>query len=196
MNPLDWLLLFILAVTAVMGYQRGLVDSAITLAAIYVSLVIGALFAGYVIVLLPISVESAALSTVIGYVVIFAVVILASRVVTAAANKLVSPPSIEWINKLGGLAMGVIVWAFLASALITVGARFAYVVDSSDSDYSSFNRAQRSLVKSEIRRQVDDQLTGSAIVPELIKVMPRSMLGIAPSAFAVSNGVLEQRVAD
>ena len=196
MNPLDWLLLFILAVTAVLGYQKGLVDSAITLAAIYASLVIGAVFAAYVMVLLPISVESEALSTVIGYVVIFAVVILVSRVVTAAGNKLVSPPSINWINKLGGLAMGVMVWAVLASALITAGARFAYVVNSSDSDYSSFNRAQEALVKSELRRQVDQMLTGSAIVPELLRVMPRNMLGIAPSAFGVSIGVLEQRVAE
>ena len=78
MNVFDWIVLAILAVTLFYGYKTGLVDSVVTVLAIYASLLIGGQFAGHVLSLLPLSVENEALSTPLGYVIIFVAVFIAS----------------------------------------------------------------------------------------------------------------------
>ena len=81
MNVLDWILIVAFAATALWGYKTGLVSAVLNAAAIYVGMLLSGLFAGQVLSLIWDGVESQAVSTAIGYVIIFAGVFIASRIV-------------------------------------------------------------------------------------------------------------------
>ena len=189
MNVFDWIVLAILVASLFYGYKVGLVDGVVTVIALYVSLLISGQFAGRVLSLLPLSIENEALSTPIGYVIIFAAVLFASRIVSASANATLEKISVvEWVNKAGGLLFGVVIWVLLAGAVMTVTARYTYV-DSSP------NRA----VMNDVRRGLDDVLTESAFVPLLLEfrgVTPGGMLGMAPANFDTALDILEKRASN
>ncbi len=199
MNFLDWVLLVFLAGAALLGFRNGLVSSLLAALSIYVSLLISGQFAGRVLGLLPISVESEALSTALGYVIIFVALFIASRIAAAALNKALSLSFVGWVNQLGGVALAVVAWVFLAGALMSVGARYAYVFDNQDESGNPVERAVKELVVNRSREWVDELLTSSATVPVLLDVkdfLPGGMLGIAPADFSTALDILEERVAD
>ena len=200
MNVFDWIVLAILVASLFYGYKVGLVDGVVTVIAIYISLLIGGQFAGRVLSLLPLSIENEALSTPIGYVIIFAAVMFASRIVAASANATLEKISVvEWVNKAGGLLFGVVIWVLLAGAVMTVTARYTYVFDDPDKGGNPSQRAAREVVANDARNNLDDMLTGSAFVPLLLEfrgVTPGGMLGMAPADFDTALDILEKRASN
>ena len=197
MNVFDWIVLAILLASLFYGYKVGLVDGVVTFISIYVSLLIGGQFAGRVLDLLPLSVENEALSTPIGYVIIFVAVFVISRIVSASANATLEKISVvEWVNKAGGILFGVIIWVLLAGALMTVTARYTYVFEDPDKGGNPSQRAAREVVANDARNRLDDMLTESAFVPLLLEfrgVTPGGMLGMAPADFGTALDILEKR---
>ncbi len=197
MNVFDWIVLAILLGSLFYGYKVGLVDGVVTFISIYVSLLIGGQFAGRVLDLLPLSVENEALSTPIGYVIIFVAVFVASRIVSASANATLEKISVvEWVNKAGGILFGVIIWVLLAGALMTVTARYTYVFEDPDRGGNPSQRAAREVVANDARNSLDDMLTESAFVPLLLEfrdITPGGMLGLAPADFDTALDILEKR---
>ncbi len=197
MNVFDWIVLAILLASLFYGYKVGLVDGVVTFISIYVSLLIGGQFAGRVLDLLPLSVENEALSTPIGYVIIFVAVFVASRIVSASANATLEKISVvEWVNKAGGILFGVIIWVLLAGALMTVTARYTYVFEDPDKGGNPSQRAAREVVANDARNSLDDMLTESAFVPLLLEfrdLTPGGMLGLAPADFDTALDILEKR---
>ena len=200
MNVFDWIVLAILAVTLFYGYKTGLVDSVVTTIAVYVSLVLGGQFAGRVLSLLPLSVENEALSTAIGYVIIFVAVFIASRIVSGAANATLEKISVvDWANTAGGIVLGVVMWVLLAGALMTVTARYTYVFEDPNKGGNPSQRAAREVVVNDARNSLDDMLTGSAFIPLLLEfrnVMPGGMLGMAPANFGTALDILDKRASN
>ncbi len=200
MNVFDWIVLAILLASLFYGYKVGLVDGVVTVIAIYVSLLIGGQFAGRVLSLLPLSVENEALSTPIGYVIIFAAVLFASRIVAASANATLEKISVvEWVNKGGGLLFGVVIWVLLAGALMTVTARYTYVFEDPNKGGNSSQRVVRGLVASDVRTNLDRMLTESGFVPYLLEfrdITPGGMLGLAPADFDTALDILEKRASN
>ena len=197
MNVFDWVVLAILLASLFYGYKVGLVDGVVTFIGIYVSLLIGGQFAGRVLDLLPLSVENEALSTPIGYVIIFVAVFVVSRIVSASANATLEKISVvEWVNKAGGILFGVIIWVLLAGALMTVTARYTYVFDDPGKGGNPSQRAAREVVANDVRNSFDDVLTESAFVPLLLEfrdITPGGMLGLAPADFDTALDILEKR---
>ncbi len=197
MNVFDWIVLAILLVSLFYGYKVGLVDGVVTFLGIYVSLLIGGQFAGRVLDLLPLSVENEALSTPIGYVIIFVAVFVVSRIVSASANATLEKISVvEWVNKAGGILFGVIIWVLLAGAVMTVTARYTYVFEDPDKGGNPSQRAAREVVANDARNSLDDMLTESAFVPLLLEfrdITPGGMLGLAPADFDTALDILEKR---
>ena len=200
MNVFDWIVLAILIASLFYGYKVGLVDGVVTVIALYVSLLVGGQFAGRVLSLLPLSIENEALSTPIGYVIIFAAVLFASRIVSASANATLEKISVvEWVNKAGGVLFGVVIWVLLAGAVMTVTARYTYVFDDPNKGGNPSQRAAREVVANDVRNSMDDMLTGSAFVPLLLEfrgVTPGGMLGMAPADFDIALDILEKRASN
>ena len=195
----DWVLLILLALALLLGYKTGLVEGVVTAVSIYVSLLLGGLFAGHVLSLLPLGVESEALSTAIGYVIIFAGVFIASRFVTGAANTALKVSMVDWVNKGGGIVLGVVIWALLAIGLITVTARYTYVFEDPDHGGNPDRRAAQGLLADDLRDAADNMLTESAFVPALLDlrgVLPGGALGMAPADFSTALDILDDRASD
>ena len=87
MNLLDWIFAGIFVLSALWGYKAGLVNLLVNTVAIYVGLFFSGLFAGRILSLIWDGVESKAISTAIGYVIIFIGVFLASRIAVSIINK-------------------------------------------------------------------------------------------------------------
>ena len=200
MNVFDGIVLAILAISLFYGYKTGLVDGVVTVLAIYASLLIGGLFAGHVLSLLPLSVENEALSTPIGYVIIFVVVFIASRIVSGAANATLEKISVvDWVNTAGGILFGVVMWILLAGAVMTVTARYTYVFEDPDKRGNPSRQAAREVIANDVRNNLDDMLTDSLFVPLLLEfrdVTPGSMLGVAPADFGTALDILEKRASN
>ena len=199
MNVFDWIVLAILIASLFYGYKVGLVDGVVTVIAIYVSLLIGGQFAGRVLSLLPLSVENEALSTPIGYVIIFAAVLFASRIVASAANATLEKISVvEWVNKAGGLLFGVVIWVLLAGAVMTVTARYTYVFDEpqqrrKSKPYGVVRELVASDVRTNHRRHAHRIRNSSHMLLEFRGVTPGGMLGMAPADFDTALDILEER---
>jgi uncharacterized membrane protein required for colicin V production len=207
-NFLDWVLIALFAIGAIWGYRKGLVDAALLAASIYIALLLSGQFAGRVLGLIWKDVESEALNTAIGYVIIFVGVFIAGRVLSAIIKKSLKAVYAGWVDKAGGIVVGLVIGLLLTGGLTAALARYTYVVDKEgagnpDSGDPNFveqmkNAAEDFLVDS-ARENFDEWLTRSEVVGVLLDVrdaLPGSALGIAPEDFNTALDILESKRAD
>ena len=131
MNVLDWVLIAVFTLAALWGYKTGLIDAVLNAITIYLGLFLSGLFAGRVLSLFWDGVESEAISTAIGYVIIFAAVLIASRIVSSIIKKALKITFMGWVDKLGGVALGLVAGVLIAGGVMTVAARYSFVEDES-----------------------------------------------------------------
>jgi uncharacterized membrane protein required for colicin V production len=201
MNVLDWVLIVVFALTALWGYKTGLIDMALNAIAIYVALFLSGLFAGRVLSLITDEVESQALATAIGYVIIFVAVFIASRIISSIIKKALKITFMGWVDNLGGIVIGLLAGVLIAGGVMTVAARYTYVIEEDTSGQSAsgiegmIQNAARNYVETGIREKLDEALTESQIVPSLLGL--RSfVIEFAPDDFGVALDILETRIDD
>ena len=201
MNVLDWVLIVVFALTALWGYKTGLIDTALNAIAIYVALFLSGLFAGRVLSLITDEVESQAISTAIGYIIIFAAVFIASRIVSTIIKKALKITFMGWVDNLGGIVIGLVAGVLIAGGVMTVVARYTYVIEADTSGQSAsgidemIKSAARNYVETGIRENLDEALTESQVVPSLLGL--RSfVIEFAPDDFGVALDILETRIDD
>lgn len=201
MNVLDWVLIVVFALTALWGYKTGLIDTALNAITIYIGLFLSGLFAGRVLSLITDEVESQAVATAIGYVIIFAAVFIASRIVSSIIKKALKITFMGWVDNLGGIVIGLVAGVLIAGGVMTVAARYTYVIDADTSGQSEsglegmIQNAARNYVETGIREKLDEALTESQIVPSLLGL--RSfVIEFAPDDFGVALDILETRIDD
>ncbi len=115
MNWLDWLLLFIIAISAFLALLRGFVTEVVMLVATFAGLALGAwkyqaagrLFRSWV--------AHPEIRDGLGFLLVFFAVILIAWIVTALLRKLLSAVGLRWFDRLLGLALG-----FVRGVLICV----------------------------------------------------------------------------
>ena len=129
MNVLDWVLIAAFAITAIWGYKTGLVMAAINAISIYIALFLSGLFAGRVLSMIWDGVESEALSTAIGYVIILAAVFIAGRIAGSIIKKALKVTFMGWIDSLGGIVIGLVAGVLISGGVMTVLARYSFVED-------------------------------------------------------------------
>ena len=99
------------------------------------------------------------------------------------------------VDRLGGLALGLIIGLALAAALITVSARLAYNFTLPSSDLPG---ASQVLPVVEDKKQfIEDGLVGSAIAPVFVDIrskLPASAFGFIPSDFDAALDILEKEI--
>ena len=201
MNLLDWIFAGIFALSALWGYKAGLVNLLVNTVAIYVGLFFSGLFAGRILSLIWDGVESKAISTAIGYVIIFIGVFLASRIAVSIINKTTKSFSSQmgWGNKLGGILIGLFAGILIAGGLMTAGARYTYSLPQSTANQSTdsiqlmIENVARNYVEGSAREKLDNWLRESQIVPSLLNLRG-FVIEFAPDDFGVSLDILENRI--
>jgi len=209
MNVLDWILIVALATAALWGYKTGLVSTVLNAAAIYVGMFLSGLFAGQVLSLIWDGVESQAVSTAIGYVIIFAGVYLAIRIIASMIKKTLKVTFTGWIDSVGGIVIGLIAGLLLSGGIMTVVARYSFVEDVEATEIGFGD------IMTDGTEGITDKITGntiafaknfgqdkgrdllleSTIVPSLIDI--RSVVtAFAPAEFGEALEILEQAIED
>ena len=211
MNWLDFVLLAILVVGAFMGMRMGIIGAAFIAIGAFVGWLLGGQFSDDIGGLFDSSLSNDTLVTVVSY----AIIIVASVAVANFVVKFVRPlltvftlGMSSMVDKMGGLALGLLVGIAISSVLIIVLARLTY-----DFDTTSITGAVTGAVPSQVAEQVtvlDDQiariedakeqletsLTDSALVSLFIDVtdaIPASTLGFVPSDFKAALDILESK---
>ena len=201
MNLLDWIFAGIFVLSALWGYKAGLVNLLVNTVAIYVGLFFSGLFAGRILSLIWDGVESKAISTAIGYIIIFIGVFLVSRIAVSIINKTTKSFSSQmgWGNKLGGILIGLFAGILIAGGLMTAGARYTYSLPQSTANQSTdsiqlmIENVARSYVEGSVREKLDNWLIESQIVPSLLNLRG-FVIEFAPDDFGVSLDILENRI--
>lgn len=199
MNVLDWVLIAAFALTALWGYKTGLITAVINVVAIYVALFLSGLFAARVLGLFWDGVESAALSTAIGYVIIFVAVFLASRIVASIIKKALQVTMMSWVDSLGGIVVGLVAGVLIAGGVMTVAARYTYIVPEDTSELTAggieemVQNAAANYVEEGLRDKLDELLVGSDVVPSLLNLRG-FVIEFAPEDFGVALDILETRI--
>ena len=205
MNVLDWILIVAFAATAFWGYKTGLVSAVLNAAAIYVGMFLSGLFAGQVLSLIWDGVESQAVSTAIGYVIIFVGAFIASRIVASMIKKALKVTFMGRTDSLGGIVIGLVAGVLIAGGIMTVVARYSFVEDVEATEIGVGD------IMTDGTEGITDKITGntiafaknlgqdkgrdllleSTIVPSLIDI--RSIVtAFAPAEFGESLELLEQ----
>ncbi len=185
MTVFDWVLILIFALATLWGLKNGFIDSLLTVIGTYVALLLSGQFAARIVNFFTDDIKSQALATAIGYVVIFIAVFIAARIIGKILRTGTKMLLLGWVDKLGGLAFGVVAGALLVGGTVSVAARFVY-----DPTTLTPIPAQE--------RQFRDRLHGwmiEGIISEMTvnirDAVPADVLGIMPSDFAKSLDALK-----
>jgi uncharacterized membrane protein required for colicin V production len=199
MNVFDWVLIVVFALTALWGYKAGLIDAALNAITIYVGLFLSGLFAARVLSLFWDGVESESVSTAIGYVIIFVTVFIASRIVSGIIKKALKITFMGWVDNLGGIVIGLVAGMLIAGGVMTVAARYTYIIPENTDDLTSagiqdmIQQAAENYVEQGARDKLDGFLTESQLVPSLLGLRG-VVIEFAPKDFGVALDILESRI--
>ena len=199
MNVFDWVLIVVFALTALWGYKTGLIDAALNAITIYVGLFLSGLFAARVLSLFWDGVESESVSTAIGYVIIFVTVFIASRIVSGIIKKALKITFMGWVDNLGGIVIGLVAGMLIAGGVMTVAARYTYIIPENTDDLASagiqdmIQQAAENYVEQGARGKLDGFLTESQLVPSLLGLRG-VVIEFAPEDFGVALDILESRI--
>ena len=199
MNVFDWVLISVFALTALWGYKTGLIDAALNAITIYVGLFLSGLFAARVLSLFWDGVESESVSTAIGYVIIFVTVFIASRIVSGIIKKALKITFTGWVDNLGGIVIGLVAGMLIAGGVMTVAARYTYIIPENTDDLTSagiqdmIQQAAENYVEQGARDKLDGFLTVSQLVPSLLRLRG-VVIEFAPEDFGVALDILESRI--
>ena len=199
MNVFDWVLIVVFALTALWGYKTGLIDAALNAITIYVGLFLSGLFAARVLSLFWDGVESESVSTAIGYVIIFVTVFIASRIVSGIIKKALKITFMGWVDNLGGTVIGLVAGMLIAGGVMTVAARYTYIIPENTDDLTSagiqdmIQQAAENYVEQGARDKLDGFLTESQLVPSLLGLRG-VVIEFAPEDFGVALDILESRI--
>ena len=208
LNFFDWVLIALFAIGALWGFRKGLIDAVLLVVSIYVALLLSGLFAGRLLSLVWDDAENQALATAIGYVVIFIGVFIVSSIVSRIIKASLKAVYAGWIDRVGGIAVGIVAGVLLAGGLMAVMARYTYVVDpegagiEAEADLSDegliirLRQTAEDFLSDSARERFDKWLVESEVVNVLIdirNVLPGSALGMYPQEFNTAIDILESR---
>jgi len=199
MNVFDWVLIVVFALTALWGYKTGLIDAALNAITIYVGLFLSGLFAARVLSLFWDGLESESVSTAIGYVIIFVTVFIASRIVSGIIKKALKITFMGWVDNLGGIVIGLVAGMLIAGGVMTVAARYTYIIPENTDDLASagiqdmIQQAAENYAEQGARGKLDGFLAESQLVPSLLGLRG-VVIEFAPEDFGVALDILESRI--
>ena len=209
MNIFDWVLVAVFVVSALLGLKWGLVQSILNFVAIYVAMLVGAQIADGLVARVTDDVQNESVATAIGYVVIFLSVFIIAQIVGRIIRPMLTIIFLGWVDKLGGVVVGILLGGILVIGAVTAMARVAYPQDEAIlveiEDLASGNleaakeRLYQELAERYGRDTLKEWLANSSLVPGVLDTrskLPASVLGLVPGEFATALNTLEADLAD
>ena len=198
MNWLDIVLLVILAAGGYYGLKTGLITAGFTVVGVVVGVLLAGQLSDDVGERLTDSISNDTVVTFISYAVIIGAVVAAAWVSGGILRKLISILFLGWVDRLGGIALGVVAGAAISGALITGLARLTYDFEAPTGGIPG--QAVESIVPvAQAKGQLEDALVGSFLVSsyiDLTDALPADALGFVPSDFQTALDILEKRIAE
>ena len=194
MTVFDWLLLALIIIPMLWGLSKGAVTMTLTTAGIFVAMFLSGQFAERVVGSFTDSVDNEAITTAIGYVVIFLAVFIAIGFISRFIKIVLSVTMMGWLDKLLGVGVGVLAGVLLMTAATMVAARYAYVVD--DDDGGGISGSAEKFIKEKGRERLSGWLVDSNLVPISLNVqdaIPGNFIGLVPGDFSDAMDELEKR---
>ena len=199
MNWYDIVIIAIVAVGAMMGMRLGLIGAAIAAAGALLGWLLAGQFADDLGGLFGDSLSADRWGTVVAYVVIVALAIGVANIVGKFIRPLITLATLGLAglpDKLGGLALGVVLGVLVSAAFIVASARFAYDFELPE-DGVAADIAGRIPDVEETKERVEKALAESGIVSVFIDVVdaiPADTFGFVPSYFKASLEILEEKI--
>ncbi len=204
------MLIALFAVGAFWGFRKGLIDAVLLVASIYIALLLSGQFASRLLNTFWDAADQQALATAAGYVIIFIAVFIAGRMVSRIIKSSLESVKAAWVDKVGGVVIGILAGVLLSGGLMAVTARFTYVIDdsgtgsgnSSEGGFSpevlidQLRETAESYLMDSGRENTDKWLVESEVVGALLdirEVLPGGTLGTAPEDFNTALDILEDR---
>lgn len=209
MNLFDWVLIAVFVVGALLGLKWGLVQSILNFIAVYVAMLVSAQIADGLVARVTDNVQNESIATAIGYVVIFLSVFIIAQIVGKIIRPMLTIIFLGWVDKLGGVVVGVLLGGILVIGAVTAMARVAYPQDetilveienlgSGDLEAAK-ERLYQELAERYGRDTLKEWLAGSSLVPGVVGTrskLPANVLGLVPGEFATALDTLEADLAD
>ena len=205
MNWLDFVLIAILVIGALFGMRVGLIGAAFNAAGIYIGSLLAGQYSDDVGNIFADSVSNDTLVTVISYVIIIVVAVAVSNFVGKIVKPLLTVFTLglsSMVDKLGGLALGLLLGIAIAGAVVIGLSRLTYNFDTDvitnaipSGVVDQVDKVQAQLAQVEdVREQLEKGLTESQLVPIFIDItdaIPANTLGFIPDDFKVALDFLE-----
>lgn len=214
MSIFDWVLVAVFVVGALLGLKWGLVQSVLNFVAVYIAMLVGAQFADGLVERFTDDIENESVTTAIGYVVIFLGVFIVAQIVGKIIRAMLSMVFLGWVDKLGGVVVGVLLGAILVTGVVTAMARVAYpqdeaiLADINDLAASAASEGNIEAAKERLYQELAERygrdtlkewLADSTMVPKVLDArgkLPADVLGLIPGEFATALDTLEADLAD
>ena len=194
MTVFDWILLALIIIPMLWGLSKGAVTMTLTTAGIFVAMFLSGQFAERVVGSFTDSVDNEAITTAIGYVVIFLAVFIAIGFISRFIKIVLAVTMMGWLDKLLGVGVGVLAGVLLMTAATMVAARYAYVVD--DDDGGGISGSAEKFIKEKGRERLSGWLVDSNLVSISLNVrdaIPGNFIGLVPGDFNDAVDELEKR---
>ena len=199
MNWLDFLLLAILVIGAIIGMRLGLLGAAINAVALLIGWLVAGQLSDEIGGLFASSLSSDTIVSVVSYIIIMALSLVLARLVWKVVRPIINLATLGIVgvaDRVGGIVVGVILGIVISSATIIVLARFTYNFELPETGIAG-NLAGGTPQVKDTKEAVERALTDSATVPAFINftnALPGSALGFIPSDFKVSLEILEKNI--
>ena len=199
MNWFDFVIIAIVVLGAIQGMRVGMLGAAVTAIGVIIGWLIAGQLADKVGGIFDNSLTGDTIVTVVSYIVIMAVTLVIIRFVWKILKPILTVVTLGMtgmVDRLGGLALGLLFGIVMAGAAIIVVARFAYNFEVPE-DGVTGSVAQRIPRVDDTKESVENALTDSAIVSAFIDVtdaIPGNALGFVPSDFRISLDILEKSI--
>ena len=145
MNFFDWILIVLFALGALWGYRSGLITGALTVASLYVASLVSSQFSERVVGIISQNVEAESVATALSYVVIYVGVFIAGRIVAKILKTMLSMVLLGWLDKIGGIALGLVAGFLIVGAVVSFIATLAYPIETEELEDKSGDALEQAL---------------------------------------------------
>ena len=197
MNFFDWILIILFGLGALWGFRSGLITGALTVASLYVASLVSSQFSENVVSLISQNVESESIATALAYVVIYVGIFIAGRILAKIIKTMLSIVLLGWLDKLGGIGLGLLAGLLLIGAVVGAGAIFAYPLEEKEYDGDMLEQFALNFVADGSRKFVGGTLEESEVtnvVVDIYNTIRGGALGMLPGDFSYAFEVLDERI--
>ena len=199
MNFFDWILIVLFALGALWGYRSGLITGALTVASLYVASLVSSQFSERVVGIISQNVEAESVATALSYVVIYVGVFIAGRIVAKILKTMLSMVLLGWLDKIGGIALGLVAGFLIVGAVVSFIATLAYPIETEeleDKSGDALEQALTNVAKDMGEGFLSDTLVESDVTTVVVDVyngIPGGALVMLRGDFSYAYEVLDKK---